>query len=200
MYGLMYDPFLIKKQSNYKEIYESAGDETKNKMTYQYKVIKSRFIDNADGGWTSYSIGNEGDTVVAEDEDIFTLLRVEGFCPVCTSGRDTFTETTRKIAGCINHVSCHHGNIGHISSGEDDERRDVFWYMEREKGYCDNANAEFKCDHECGESCEGESGCIHEGKCLTEDIGCAGYYTGEDGHDHYALWSNTCLLFWTYYN
>ena len=95
-YGLMYEPFLIKNESNYMELYELAGDETKNKTTYQYKVINSKFVDSADGGFTSYSIENENDIVLADDEDIFTLIRPEGFCPVCTEGRDTFVGTTRK--------------------------------------------------------------------------------------------------------
>lgn len=197
-YGLMYNPWIIKKRSNYTELLELADNERELKTTYQYKVIKSEFIETADGGYVRHYIANQGDTVVTEDNEIFELFKADGFCPVCTGGRSTFTSTTRKIAGCINHVTCHHGSIGHISSGEDDEGHDVFWYMGRDKGNCDNPDPEFDCDHEHSESCEWEegeaeamgaeeNGCKHKTlNCKPEDIGCNGHYTCSDGHDHYA--------------
>lgn len=199
-YGLMYDPFLIKKQSNYTMLRELARNERELKTTYQYKIIKSRYVETGDGGYTLNEIKTTGDTVVTEDDEIYELMEPEGYCPVCSGRRETFTETTRKIGGCINHVRCHHGWVETISEGEDDPGHDVFWYMGRNREDCDQANPEFKCNHEHSDSCEWEddekeeaeaegveiNGCKHETYgCKPESIGCAGYYTC-NGHDHYA--------------
>lgn len=201
-YGLMYDPFVINKQSNYTELQDLAGDETKNKTTYQYKVLKSRVVSSGENERTEYYIGNTGDTVVAEDDEIYELAEPSGFCPVCSGGRQTFTNTTKKIGGCITHVECHHGEIKHIPGEDaDDTGTNIFWYMGRDRKSCDNATAVFACTHEHSESCEWSDseleeaeangvnvvGCKHQTlDCKPADIGCSGYYVCETGHEHYA--------------
>ena len=185
-YGLMYDPFLISKRSNYNELVDMAGDEHENRTTYQYKVIEGKVVGSGDNVRYVREIKNKGDTVVAEEDEIYEMYEPEGYCPVCSGGRQTFTSTTRKFGGCITQVECHHGDILYIPGEEGSEGTYIDWYMDRDKGNCDNVEAVHACTHICGESCEGENGCVHEGRCLPEDIGCAGYYVCDEGHDHYA--------------
>ncbi len=198
-YGLMYDPFLIDKQSNYQYLKDLAGDPSANKTTYQYKTIGTRVVSSGDEIRVVREIKIVGDTVVAEDDEIYELAEPKGFCPVCTNGRVTFNSTTRKFGGCITHVSCHHGETYHIPSEDADvPGTDVDWYMGRDRRNCDNPYAESKCSHEHSDSCEWSeseleameeepSGCKHEvNDCLPEDIGCEGYYVCSEGHEHYA--------------
>ena len=185
-YGLMYDPFIVKKESNYQELKDLLNDEAKMKTTYQYKDVNITFSYSEDGVSENHTIVTKGDTVVSESDEIFLLNEPEGFCSVCTGMRQTFTSTTRKFGGCITHVECHHGDVLYIPGEEGDNGTYIDWYMDRDKGNCDNAEAVHVCTHICGDSCDGESGCVHEGRCLPEDIGCAGYYVCDEGHEHYA--------------
>ena len=188
-YGLMYDPFLISKYSNYPVLRELASNKSKNRTSYQYNVIESTFIETSDGGYVIHEIKPKWDTVVTEDDEIFELMEPDGYCPVCSGGSMTFTNTTRKFGGCMNQVECHHGWVEHIDGDdEDDPGYDVFWYMGRDKLNCEEPDAEFACSHEHSDTCRDENGdCRHEKlMCKPDDIGCEGYYVCSDGHDHYA--------------
>ena len=152
-YGLMYDPFLINKRSNYQELIDLAGNETKMKTTYQYKDVKITFSYSEDGVSENHTIVTKGDTVVAEDDEIYLLNEPEGFCPVCSGRRQTFTSTIRKIGGCITNVKCHctSGVCKHLYRDEDDETGYwVDWYMGSNKGQCEEFSVqEAECNHEC---------------------------------------------------
>lgn len=182
-YGLMYDPFLINKRSNYQELIDLAGNETKMKTTYQYKDVKVTFSYSEDGVSENHTIVTKGDTVVAEDDEIYLLNEPEGFCPVCSGRRQTFTSTTRKFGGCITNIKCHctSGVCKHLYRNEDDETGYwVDWHMGENKGQCEEFSVqEAECNHEC--ECEDE--CTHE--CADPILLDTGYYVCE-GHDHYA--------------
>ena len=182
-YGLMYDPFLVGKKSNYTELRELAGDENKLKTTYQYKDVKVTYSYTDDGTIESHSIVTKGDTVRPIDDEIYSLVEPEGFCPVCSGNRETFTTTTRKFAGCVSHVECHCVNAESriIYKDADDETGDwVDWYMGTDKRNCNNYSVE---GAECNHDCECEDECTHE--CADPELLDTGYYVCQ-GHPHFA--------------
>lgn len=182
-YGLMFDPFLVNKKSSYTELTELAGDENELKTTYQYKDVKVTYSHTDDGTIESHSIVTKGDTVRPIDDEIYSLVEPEGFCPVCSGNRETFTTTTRKFAGCVSHVECHCVNAESriIYKDADDETGDwVDWYMGTDKRNCNNYSVE---GAECNHDCECEDECTHE--CADPELLDTGYYICE-GHRHYA--------------
>lgn len=182
-YGLMYDPFLISKQSNYQALKDMAANEREMKTTYQYKDVKITYTSTDDGVSENHSIVTKGDTVVSQDDEIYYLNEPDGYCPVCSGRRRTFTSTTRKFGGCDTHVKCHctSATSKHLYRDSDDETGYwVDWHMGSNKGTCDEFNVEeADCSHEC--ECDGE--CTHT--CADPVLQDTGYYVCE-GHDHYA--------------
>ena len=182
-YGLMYNPFIINKSSSYPYLREIAGDETSMRTAYQYKDVKITYTHTEDGTIENHNIVTKGDRVVAQDDDIFTLVIPDGFCDVCSGKRQTFTSTTRKFAGCVSHVECHCVNAEStiIYKDADDETGDwVDWHMGDDKGTCENYNVE---NADCNHDCECEDECTHE--CADPELLDTGYYICE-GHRHYA--------------
>ena len=182
-YGLMYNPFLINKRTNYQGLIDLAGNETKMKTTYQYKDLKIT-ITHSDGMTNeSHTIVTKGDTVVAEDDEIFLVNEPDGYCFVCSGGRDKFTSTTMKYGGCNSHVVCHCRNAVSTKKFRDEEDTIGYWVdwnMGKEKENCDNYSVhEAECTHDC--ECEGD--CTH--KCDDPILLDSGYYVCE-GHTHYA--------------
>ena len=183
-FGLMYDPFLATKRPNYQELKDLAGNETKMKTTYQYKDVKITFFYSVDGVSENHTIVTKGDTVVSEDDEIFLLNEPEGYCPVCSGRRQTFSSTTRTFGGCITHVECHCSSAvsKHLYRGKDDETGYwVDWHMGENKGQCENYEALYECDWEPPENSDGDV----EHECANPEIGCDGYYRCL-GHNHYA--------------
>lgn len=185
-YGLMYDPFLISKRYSYPVLTEMAGDESLLKTTYQYKDVKITYTSTDDGVRENHSIVTKGDTVVSQDDEIFLLNEPDGYCPICSGGRRTFTSTTRKFGGCDTHVKCHctSATSKHLYRDEDDETGYwVDWHMGENKGTCDDFSVEeAECNHEHTDACDEE--CTHT-SCADPVLLDTGYYVC-NGHDHYA--------------
>ena len=182
-YGLMYDPFLINKKSNYRELTDLASDETYMRTAYQYKDVKVTYSHSDEGTTETHTIVTKGDRVVASDDEIFSLYEPDGFCLACSGNRQTFTTTTRKFAGCITHVDCHCINAESkiVYRNEDDETGHwVDWHMDTNKGNCNNYSVE---EAECNHDCECEDECTHE--CADPELLDTGYYVCQ-GHPHFA--------------
>lgn len=187
-YGLMYDPFMITKRSNYTELLNRAGNEGEfsnyNKTTYQYKDVKITYSVSDSGSSENHSIVTKGDSVYAEDDEIYELCEPEGYCPICSGNRQVFTSTTKKFGGCSTNVSCHHGQSKHLYRGEDDETGYwVDWDMGKSVGTCTNFSVEeAECNHEHTDACDEE--CTHA-SCADPVLLDTGYYVC-NGHEHYA--------------
>lgn len=191
-YGLMYDPFLIKNKKRYQTLMDMLGNRSEFKTTYQYKDLVPVEVSDGEGGTeTVMQIRTLGDTVVSDaasdTNEIFELAEIGGICPVCSGGREVFSESTRKFAGCINHVTCHHGDIGSVGGeGEDDESVTVYWYMDRNPMNCDNCEAVYECDFNYDDATDEEVDEHRNEVCKPDEIGCKGYYVCDTGHEHYA--------------
>ena len=181
-YGLMYDPFLIDKESNYVELLEMAGNEREFFTEYKYKDVE--VIQNDDNS-ESHIIIDKKDKVVTDNDEIFLLHEAEGYCPVCEDNFTAYKVSTKKFGGCINQNNCYHGECALVKKDADDEGEWVDWYMEKDKANCDNYAIEnATCNHVHNESCENEeTGCTHI--CEDPDLLDTGYYVCL-GHPHYA--------------
>lgn len=127
-YGLMYNPFINRKRYNYKKLIDMAGNsppyQTYNMTTYKYYDIEVKERRNGKG--EIHTRIQKADKVESEDDEIFLLTSPEGFCEVCSEGRESFTSTTREIGGCINHIECFHGRPQEILLDPDDE--EATWF------------------------------------------------------------------------
>ena len=182
-YGLMYDPFLIDKESNYNELRLMASNPD---------ILYTRYHSN--GEYESYVRGESiayreverYGRAVTGDSEIYKIQEPDGYCEVCSYYVRPYRSTTRTFAGCNPDLMCYHGRPYEEFDEDGNAHLISMQCMFRvREGECTEYNAEHGCSHVCGESCEGESGCEHEGQCTPEDIGCAGYYECT-GHEHYA--------------
>ena len=194
-YGLMYDPFLITKESPYNELRAMASD-TSELFTIFHN--RGRYGAFSNGESIEYREVITYGRAVTGDSEIYRLQEPDGFCEVCSYYARPYRGTTRKFAGCNPDLTCYHGRP-YVETDEDGNSHLICMqcmYREREGG-CTNYEAEHDCDHEHSENCEWEdgeaeamgiepNGCKHHTlHCKPDDIGCAGYYECE-GHEHYS--------------
>ena len=182
-YGLMYDPFLISKRSNYRQLIELAGDESKLYTIYSnvgnYKrrprTENVSFIDD-----------NKTAKAVAQDDEIFLLNEPDDYCGVCSYSHRPYTTTTKKFGGCQSDLTCYHGKPK-VEYDDGVLKNIIMHYMGKNReGGCDNYEAHRECHWTPPDDEDGESGgeeIIHI--CSDPVIGCDGYYECL-GHDHYA--------------
>lgn len=194
-YGLMYDPFLITKESRYDELRELAGDPNKLYTRYHNKGNYEAF---PHGESIEYREVITYGRAVTGDSEIFKIQEPDGFCEVCSYYVRPYRNTTRTFAGCNPDLTCYHGRPYEEVDDDGHGHLISMHYMDRvREGGCTKYNAEHMCDHEHTEFCHWEDGetealgiepqgCKHETLgCKPDDIGCKGYYEC-NGHNHYS--------------
>lgn len=178
-YGLMYDPFLASKRSNYTTLKEMAADRSKLFTIFHNKGKYKAF---SNGEFVSYREEKTYGRAVTEDDEIFELMEAEGYCEVCSYFVRPFRSTTRTFAGCNPDLTCYHGRP-YTESDEDGNTHLICMqcmFRERENG-CTNYEAHNDCDYEPPENAEN----VEPHVCENEEIGCDGYYEC-NGHQHYS--------------
>lgn len=179
-YGLMYDPFLISKKSNYSELQEKAVDGD-NMFTVFHN--KGEYKTQVNNNSVSYKEEKTYGRVKNEDIEIFDLVEAEGYCEVCSYYVRPYRKTTKTFAGCNEELNCYHGTP-YTESDEDGNTRLIsLQCMHQEKiNNCESYEAVYECYYE---EPENESEDAEPHTCENEEIGCDGYYECS-GHSHYS--------------
>ena len=194
-YGLMYDPFLPERNSNYRELRDMASDTSKFVTVFhnkgEYKVF-------ANGDSEEYKEYKSYGRAVADDDDIFNLMEPDGVCEVCSYFVRPFRNSTKTFAGCNPELNCYHGTpyVKSEEGGGSSLECLQCMYTEKENG-CTEYEAHYECNYEPPESDDSsdsgdEGGDSEESSvepephvCENSEIGCDGYYECT-GHQHYS--------------
>ena len=178
-YGLMYDPFLPSKRSNYSELMEMAADTRELVTVFHNRGEYKRFVN---GETASYREVQTYGRTVTGDNEIFDLMESEGFCEVCSYFVRPFRSTTRTFAGCNPELNCYHGRpyIEYDDEGNEHLICMQCMYKDKQNG-CTEYEANYDCDYEAPEDAEDSEPHV----CENEEIGCDGYYECK-GHQHYS--------------
>ena len=178
-YGLMYDPFLIRNRKYYRQLEELADS---LRTSYTYEAIKRTFempedADEDDEPMENRTKETKTDTVRPDTIDLYTIFEPDGYCEIHSRNQEVFTGTTKTFGGCINQVTCHHGQPKLFRYGPDDEEGTwIDWYMGRHNtDNCSNVVIHNLCFND---------GDTHS--CTNLILGCNGFYECEEGHPHYA--------------
>ena len=178
-YGLMYDPFLISRQSAYRELRDMAAD-TSTLFTIFHNNGEYRAFPSGES--VSYRIHKTYGRAVTGDNEIYRLQEPDGYCEVCSYFVRPFRSSTRTFAGCNPDLTCYHGTP-YVEYDEDGNGHLICMqcmYREKENG-CTEHEANFDCDYEPPEDAED----LEPHVCSDEEIGCDGYYECR-GHQHYS--------------
>ena len=179
-YGLMYDPFLISKRSDYRALKNKAAN-TSELFTIFHN--KGEYRVTGSGESMTCRIQTTYGRAVTGDDEIFDLMEAEGVCEVCSFYIRPFRNSTKTFAGCNPELTCYHGTPYFESDDEGNSHLECLQCMntERENG-CSNYTAHEVCKYEPPENSRGDSE-PHE--CSDPELGCDGYYEC-DGHQHYS--------------
>lgn len=211
-YGLMYDPFIIKKRSNYPEIEALADDENFMKTTAIVGPSCHTSFNNTNFSGTGTTYAGKGRVSIDDtSSDIFYLEKAEGTCPVCSEGKSTFTTTTKKFSGCVavdmelsetnkHHMEsqkaynddydsglCFHGSCVVLEDDKHKNKVPVWHAVGAAPTDCKSCEAVKYCGHIHKSSCENDEGEMICGHDKEDDmpLGCMGQYNC-NGHVHYA--------------
>lgn len=179
-YGLMYDPFLISKRSDYRTLKNKAAN-TSELFTIFHN--KGEYRVTGSGESMTCRIQTTYGRAVTGDDEIFDLMEAEGVCEVCSFYIRPFRNSTKTFAGCNPELTCYHGTPYYESDDEGNSHLECLQCMntERENG-CSNYTAHEVCKYEPPKNSSGDSE-PHE--CSDPELGCDGYYEC-DGHQHYS--------------
>ena len=179
-YGLMYDPFLISKRSDYRALKNKAAN-TSELFTIFHN--KGEYRVTGSGESMTCRIQTTYGRAVTGDDEIFDLMEAEGVCEVCSYYIRPFRNSTKTFAGCNPELTCYHGTPYFESDDEGNSHLECLqcMYTEKENG-CSNYTAHEVCKYEPPENSSGNSE-PHE--CSDPVLGCDGYYEC-DGHQHYS--------------
>ncbi len=211
-YGLMYNPWIIKKRSNYPEIEELADDETFMKTSAIVGPPCHTSYNNTNFSGDGKTYAGVGHVSINDtSSDIFCLEKAEGTCPVCSEGKSTFTSTTKKFSGCVaidmelseanktliekqkaynedyDSGLCFHGSCVILEDDQHKNKQAVWHAVGADPKVCKSCEPIKYCGHIHKSSCEDDEGemiCGHD-KENDLPLGCMGVYNCE-GHTHYA--------------
>lgn len=179
-YGLMYDPFLISKRSDYRTLKNKAANRSELFTIFHNKGAYRAF---GSGESRTYSLHTTYGRAVTGDDEIFDLMEAEGVCEVCSYFIRPFRNSTKTFAGCNPELTCYHGTP-YIESDEGGNSHLVCMqcmYTEKENG-CTNYSAHEDCKYEPPENAGDD---LEPHECDDPELGCDGYYECE-GHQHYS--------------
>lgn len=180
-YGLMYDPWLMTKESAYPELRLMAVDSSNMATSFSNKG-ENKVFTSGDGDIDIKEVKTNL-RITNDDINIFDIMEIDGICEVCSGGETSFSSTTRKFAGCEQKLTCYHGHP--LTETQEDgptiikSLQSMGSTLEND---CTSYNAVSECVYVPPEDGESEES-PHD--CSDIPIGCGGYYECA-GHEHFA--------------